>query len=614
MFRIKYETWNEICKLVNKYSKKFGNFYFQLYPIKYSKNYDNITDIEFFKKNILNGNFLTEENNYIICENYEIKDDGTFRNKVLIPPILYIYYNAMVMEISNSYKMKRNHEISVRYAGNYERKQLHYKEQYFEFTKELEELSRKYDTFLKIDIKDFYENIDINKLTILLKNSISINEKEQMFFKEFINYIGNNRFPQIDGGIASSYLSTIVYLDIVDNKYYKVIKDILNTEDFKMTRYVDDLYVFFDKQDFELKKIENRLTYEYTNLIHEINLNINRKKTHLRDSEFIYEDINSVSLEDEAVIEEELNDDFSREALKQFFKNLIEKTENEGINYKVYYEIIDNYFNNPNVKFYQRQIYNTIIYKNLDWFKETEIYPNLISIISKNNDIFIHDPKRLLASILNMHSMELIKKFLYNLYIKFENYEWTVYDSFLSMRYLLSRNFKNIKLLNILKEKDFELYQYIESYIQNDWVKNIIKTELFSITIYDKALEESIIFIKYLSIIEHKKENYLTYQAYMKSYFDSITSNLAYEKEGVKESFYKKRRILQFYKTNYVITADEENIISKFCDSRNENPLCHSNIKIIKNRNIKAKIENEADDILKFLSRIVKADNEEAED
>ena len=99
MYKIKYETWKETCELLKKYSNKFGDYYFQLYPIKYSKNYDSIEELEFFKNNILNGKYLTEENNFIISENYEIKDDGTFRNKVLVPPILYIYYNAMVMEI-----------------------------------------------------------------------------------------------------------------------------------------------------------------------------------------------------------------------------------------------------------------------------------------------------------------------------------------------------------------------------------------------------------------------------------------------------------------------------------------------------------------------------------
>ena len=60
MYRIKYETWNEICELIKNYSQKFGNFYFQLYPIKYSRNYDSITDIEYFKKNVFSENNLSE--------------------------------------------------------------------------------------------------------------------------------------------------------------------------------------------------------------------------------------------------------------------------------------------------------------------------------------------------------------------------------------------------------------------------------------------------------------------------------------------------------------------------------------------------------------------------
>ena len=67
----------------------------------------------------------------------------------------------------------------MRYAGNYQKNQLHYKQEYYEFIKELEENSILYDTFIKIDIKDFYESIDINKMTNLLKNSIQIKEVKQ---------------------------------------------------------------------------------------------------------------------------------------------------------------------------------------------------------------------------------------------------------------------------------------------------------------------------------------------------------------------------------------------------------------------------------------------------
>lgn len=603
MIRIKYKTWKTTCELIKKYSDKFGKFYLQLYPIKFCNNYEDIIEEEYFHNNILNGRFLMEEDNYIVCENYEIKEDGTFRNKTLISPILYIYYTAIVMEISEKYYKKRNSNISVRYAGNYKEGRLHYKQEYYEFIDELEKSSFIYDTYIKIDIKDFYESIDIDKLIYLLKNSIPMNEKEQMSIKEFLFLIGNKKFPQIDGGIASSYLATIVYLDIIDNRFYKILQDIFGKNNFKMIRYADDLYVFFDSNNYELKKLENRITYEYVNIIHDYSLNLNMKKTRLRESIYIYEDINSISLEDEDTLEQELDNYFKREALEEFFNRLICSTKEDGINYRTYYDIIDECFENPEIRFYQRQIYSTIIFKDLQWFKDTETFTNLVELIENNNDILIHDPKRLLSSILNMRSGDLIKKFLYNLYIKYEKHGWTVYDSFLAERYLLYRNFRSIKLLNILKEKDNKFYTYIYKYINNNWVDNVVKSDLVNISIYDKALEESIIYIRFLSIVEHAKQNFLTYQAYMKSFFDSITSNLVYKKENRKESFFEKRNILAFYKNNYSITPNEYNIIGEFCDSRNGNPLCHSNIKIIKNKNMKNKIEEESKEIINILDK-----------
>ena len=104
MYRIKYETWEKTCNLVREYSIKYGKFYFQLYPIKFCNNYKVITTKEFFQNNILNGRFLTEETNYNICENYEIKKDGTFRNKVLISPILYLYYNCFNYNVKETAK------------------------------------------------------------------------------------------------------------------------------------------------------------------------------------------------------------------------------------------------------------------------------------------------------------------------------------------------------------------------------------------------------------------------------------------------------------------------------------------------------------------------------
>ena len=60
--------------------------------------------------------------------------------------------------------------------------------------------------------------------------------------------------------------------------------------------------------------------------------------------------------------------------MEKFFNRLITETECNGINYEMYYKIIDEYFDNPNIRFYQRQIYTTIVFKNLEWFKETSTY------------------------------------------------------------------------------------------------------------------------------------------------------------------------------------------------------------------------------------------------
>ena len=62
---------------------------------------------------------------------------------------------------------------------------------------------------------------------------------------------------------------------------------------------------------------------------------------------------------------------------------------------------------------------------------------------------------------------------------------------------------------------------------------------------------------------------------------------------------------LDIGKKNFNIDEKKEEQISCFCDSRNENPLCHSNIKIIKNKNMKEKIIKESKDIVEMLNKIL---------
>ena len=54
-----------------------------------------------------------------------------------------------------------------------------------------------------------------------------------------------------------------------------------------------------------------------------------------------------------------------------------------------------------------------------------------------------------------------------------------------------------------LEKEDFKFYTYIEQYINGNWVDLIVKSNLPNMNIYDKALEESIIFIRFIFIWKH---------------------------------------------------------------------------------------------------------------
>lgn len=54
----------------------------------------------------------------------------------------------------------------------------------------------------------------------------------------------DGKFPLVQNSTASSFLATIVYLDIIDVKLGNFIKKLPNIEAYKLIRYVDDLYIW----------------------------------------------------------------------------------------------------------------------------------------------------------------------------------------------------------------------------------------------------------------------------------------------------------------------------------------------------------------------------------
>ena len=183
MINITYDIWKEACNLVKDYAKKYGKFYFQLYPFYKFNNLNNIESTSFFDLYVSNGAIFANYENFNKIDNYCRKSDGSYRKRLLLTPIMFIYYIAVGLYISKKYKQKRNEEIFVKYGGNFENNDLHYRKSYKQFVDYVSAISPNYKYYYKIDISDYFNKIDIDLLTKLLANSFQFNQKEQMIFK-----------------------------------------------------------------------------------------------------------------------------------------------------------------------------------------------------------------------------------------------------------------------------------------------------------------------------------------------------------------------------------------------------------------------------------------------
>lgn len=251
MFGIEYDTWKNICEMYFSLKEGTQKSYLQWFPLTKLSTSDkeSIKNKDFFKNYIETGSFVQFPFVVEQSENYLQKGDGSFRDSSLISPILYLVLQCVGKEISRKYISQRTHSISVYYAGNYEEMRPKYKVDYDNFFKDLNSCIDEYQYFIKTDITNFFANINIDKLIsqidkVCNNDKIVLSQAQLHLYKELLNYCGNGRFPLIENSIASSYLSTVIYLDDIDTKLYSYIKNkIPSISSFRMVRYVDDMYI-----------------------------------------------------------------------------------------------------------------------------------------------------------------------------------------------------------------------------------------------------------------------------------------------------------------------------------------------------------------------------------
>jgi AbiA family abortive infection protein len=603
MFSIEYEDWKTVCSQIMIQKRGRKKMYLQWYPFtRLSKQEkDTLLSEDFFNNFIKSGLFLYYSENWLITNNYIMKGDGNFRNASLVPPIMYLFALTIGKSIFKAYQSRRQSSIGVFYAGNYDENRLYYRKDYDVFFKTINELSQSFAYYIKTDVKDFFPNIDMNKLFDMINLRLAeighpMSQKDMLVYKEMLTCLGNGEFPLIENCAASSYLATVVYLETPDIRLNTYIENKeSNISEFAMIRYVDDLYILFNSElpDNRITPMVNRIINAYSSELKQLNLSLNRGKTSWKHTSEINEELKK-SLYDEQVNGKEFNiTDFVDEGL---LLNFLENIETALLGYCLdtvkYLELINDTFNIPQTEYTPQEIYNSLVYEKHQMFNNPEIIDKLFALVKFDYNFLKLDTKRLTVMLLKTQNGNLVKAVLSKLFAASRSGTWNIYDTSLAINYLIQRNFNHSDLLIVLKSEEYSAYLYYELFCKTSLFATMEKSsqnyiEKFSTSLFHKD-DDKLFFFYFMYMIETKKNNYLSAFAYYKNFFDRMSAHLAYtiNRNSAKgkpnyKGYYKEGAFRQLY----VGIPNADQIIEQAHMIRNSNPLSHSSAELVDNNN-----------------------------
>ena len=599
MFGISYDNWKSVCEMYFNLSVKTQKAYLQWFPFSLLSESDKkkIASFDFYNEYINLGKFTLDNNNLYKTDNYIQKTDGSFRDSTLISPIMFLILQAIGKNISYYYR-RENTIVKAYYAGDYSDMYPKYKKSYDEFFKIINVESENYKYFIKTDITNFFNNINVNSLfnridAICNKEKQNISQLEISMCKDFLLYCGNGRFPLVENSIASSYLATIVYLDQVDKKFSDVIQK-RNTQikDFIIVRYVDDMYILFntvsDKKG--LQKIYNSLKNEYSSILKEHGLSLNTRKCCFGPIGEINRELKKSLYFDEINFGSyDLSSSFST-SLINFLNNLYHLLTTTYLGVDEYNELIEECFFNPIIDYTPDEVFNHFVYEDNDVLTSEEVVTIVKSIIDYDVSVLSLDSKRLSVLVLKTASSKYkdraVISLLNNLFERNRNDSWNSYDTIVAVSYLLQSGFRHIDLLKVLGEREPKFYRYYENYISKSFL-TVFKNDSFRNICYVQNDWKACYLYLMFSFSFNRKDYILAYSFY-KNFFDRVSADITFyfkldKKRGKKPNYskyYKEKSLIDLYSKS-LNSEHVDTVIKKAHRIRNSSPLSHASSELI---------------------------------
>ena len=600
LVNITFESWRVACEMV-KCEKGRLRSYLQWLPfyVINKSEWATIESEEFFDRYISDGSFILCERMRFLGNGLIQKSGFAFRDSRLVSPVIYLYLLAFSIEYERIFSPGFKNDATF-YSGDITRRRLHYRKSYRAYCQALKMCSSEYKWCVKTDLAHFYESISVDGLiTSMIKLSDNgMTLPEAQFFRSLLLYCGKRGFPIIQNHAGLSFLATEVYLNDVDESFSRRVAHMHRVSDFRMVRYVDDLYIFFNASDEDAFDAGCDIAGIYADALRRKGLSLNPSKTRFFPAYEAAKTATEVSTVDFLGLDpdEDLPDESWR--LDALFAGIAARIREKAYTEGSLDELIGSLFSFGGVSIDPKSAFRRYLFSKPYLFRSRCVIEAIGEALKLGGSVFTFMTEEVVIALLNTRNEGLIKPMLNNLFDASRSDSWTSVDSLVAVTYLRNRGVEHADLLACLKSRAPEVHAFLDYFcIRGPKGIKVSNREMAVIDVLSGETESK---VQYAAYLYHELVgNDFEASAYYRAFFDRFTSYVSGKrrKKGRPKMLYREEIIKKVYDA----IPGSDAVLRRAEDYRQKNPLVHAGAEMLQRVTLREDLGESTEDLRRLI-------------
>lgn len=606
MMHPSYEAWKDACDTMMRQKRRLTS-YFQWYPFSVlsETNWEILSSETFFSTYIQDGAFLICYSMRFTTKGFIQKQGAVFRDSVLVSPILFLYLLAFGIEYQRVFVDPRS-EMACEYAGDIANNQAQYKQSYRRYCAHKRVAKGSYSYYLKTDITNFFGSINVDRLISKMQDYSNggFSATDGLFLRALMLYCGEGKFPTIQNHPTLSFLATKVFLSDVDVDLSQSVQANTSIDSFKLVRYVDDLFVFFDVKDgMSPFRAKEELLNKYADILRLNGLTLNQSKVEFGPTSALSLSEAPESCVDFSGLQTEDEIDNAAERMAHLFDEIAKRASNRDYLQQDFNEAIELAFTREGEAAPPITAFRACLYRESDCFHEQIVIDSIRKALDSGKVTLSYNTAELTKCILSTNDGLLIRKMLNTLFKSRRNGTWSSIDALVAINYLIGRGMMHEDLLKTLKEAEPGLDTYIRLFCTRDHFATNPASDVESklVFVISNDIPSK---IQFANQLYHKAtHNYFEQVSYMRAFFDRFSTlykrKVLHKKQ--KSFLYQINDLFPIYSS----IDNSKKVLREAEKLRQRNPLIHASSELITD-SYKKDIREVIESLIKLIASLLK--------